>query len=62
MCADSIAPANSSRGANERVRDGTAFVAVCAEHLGQQDAAGQLADIYAARVLRPRPPGAKAMT
>jgi hypothetical protein len=65
-CTDSIAPANSSRGGaantNKRVRDGTAFVALCAKHLGQQEAAGQLADTYAARVLRLRPPGPKAMT
>jgi len=47
MSTDSIAPANSSRGgaanANERVRDSTAFVTLCAEHLGQQEAAAQLA-------------------
>jgi len=47
MSTDSIALANSSRGgaanANERVRDSTAFVTLCAEHLGQQEAAAQLA-------------------
>ena len=56
--AGALMPAN----ANERVRDGTAFVALCAEHLGQQEAAAQLEDICAARVLRLRPPGPKAMT
>ena len=54
--------ASGAANANERVRDSTAFVALCAEHLGQQEAAAQLADICAARVLRLRPPGPKAMT